>query len=98
MLLKKGDQYPLYIGDLQLEYPSWKEGMSLPIGWHIVQETTPPLHKSGTVLKESFPTYVDGMWMQSWEEVVLSSSDISKMQKEDEEIAKKHSPFQNPEL
>lgn len=98
MLLKKGNQYPLYIGDLQLEYPSWEEGMPLPIGWHAVQETTPPLHKSGTVIKESFPTYINGTWMQSWEEVVLSGSDIAKMQQEDEAIANKYSPFQNPEL
>ena len=98
MLLKKGNVYPLYIGDLQLEYPSWEEGMSLPVGWQIVQETTPPPHKSGTVLKEIFPTYADGAWIQSWEEVMLSSSDIVKMKSGDEEIAKKHSPFQNPEL
>lgn len=98
MLLKKGNDYPLYIGDLQLEYPSWEEGMSLPIGWDAVQETTPPSHKTGTILKEAFPAYVDGMWVQSWEEIALSSSDIAKMQSGDEEIAKKHSLFQNPEL
>lgn len=98
MLLKKGNLYPLYIGDLQLEYPSWEDGMSLPVGWQAVQETDPPLHRPGTVLKESSPQYVNGAWLQSWEEVALSSSDIAKMQSGDEEIAKKYSLFQNPEL
>lgn len=91
MLLKKGNQYPLYIGDLQIEYPSWEEGQNLPTGWNTVNETEPPTKSQKHIVKETFPVLVDGKWQQAWIQVELSETDIENMIAEDARLSEKYS-------
>lgn len=98
MLLKKGNQYPLYIGDLQIEYPSWEEGQSLPAGWSYVIETSPPSGSSGYIVKETLPVLVDNEWQQAWTKIKLSPTEITKMIADDAIINEKYSLPGLPQL
>lgn len=98
MLLKKNDEYPLFLQNLLDEYPSWDEGQSMPVGWSLVLETAPPKKSPGYIVKESFPELVDGKWQQAWSIVKLSPSDIQNMAKEDDKITEKYSPSSPPQL
>lgn len=60
------NEYPRYIGDLQLEKKNFKEGDDLPAGWFAVLETEPPVASEGKVVEEVHPAKVDGFLSQQF--------------------------------
>lgn len=77
MLLINGENYPRYMGDLQVQYPDWSEGDALPDGWSEVQELEQPLAESGKKVVEVFPTIYRGRYKQAWSQVDLSTEEQS---------------------
>ena len=58
--------YPRFIGDLNIQHPSWVLGDALPPGWDLVDETPTPEVGQTQVLEESYPELVDGRYIQVW--------------------------------
>lgn len=82
ILINSENEYPRFIGDLQLEHPSWRPGDELPDGWKQVAEINKPKAESEKVVYEDFPKKVDGQFFQNWK--------IRKMTPE--EIERKNAP------
>lgn len=82
ILIDSNGNYPRYIGDLQLEFPSWKQGDTLPEGWHeVVASELPEIGENETFIEHS-PVLVDGIYHQSFSVRPLT----------EEELAKKNAP------
>lgn len=77
MLFINGSNYPRYIGDLQIDYPSWTEGDTLPDGWSLVQEIDQPLPEPGKKVVEEYPKLYRGKYKQNWIQVDLSAEEKS---------------------
>jgi hypothetical protein len=60
------NNYPRFIGDINLQHPNWSVGDQLPDGWTHVEETTPPEPQSNEVVEEQFPELIDGNYKQNW--------------------------------
>lgn len=92
IFIKNGTEYPRFIGDLENENPGWTLGQSIPSGWAIVQETAQPAISSSQTAKEVFPRLVDGAWVQSWEIVDLSASELEGLAAAQVEVLTKLNP------
>lgn len=75
MLFINGENYPRYIGDLQVEHPGWQESDMIPDGWNQVQEVEQPLPEPGKKVVEGSPTLYRGKYKQAWTQVDLSVED-----------------------
>jgi len=68
-------KYPLYEGDIRLDYPDMGEEFVLPEGYAEVQNTPesekPPVVAGETVRQPNAPQLVDGYWVQSWEVIPI---------------------------
>jgi hypothetical protein len=74
------DRYPLFIGDVQLEAPSWEPGVSLPNGWFEVEETSMPIATEENIIYyEDAPELVDGAYIQKWSARQLSQEELDRM-------------------
>ena len=60
------NEYPRHIGDIQLEFPSFKDGDALPTGWVKVEESQRPTAGSDKVTAEGTPEEINGVMTQSW--------------------------------
>jgi hypothetical protein len=60
------NNYPRFIGDINLQHPTWSVGDPLPSGWTLVEETTPPQPQTTEVVEEDFPELVNGIYKQKW--------------------------------
>lgn len=60
------NEYPRYLGDIQLAHPNWKLGDELPEGWVEVAEAPFPTAPEGQIVEEEFPTVIDGVMTQNW--------------------------------
>jgi hypothetical protein len=60
------NNYPRFIGDINIQHPNWNAGDSLPEGWTQVEEVTPPQPQENEVLEEQFPELIDGIYKQKW--------------------------------
>lgn len=69
MLLKYGDKYPLFKGDLLLEHPEWAEGNPLPPGWDQVVATEMPEPVEGFVWIEDAPVIQGTQFVRTWKQV-----------------------------
>lgn len=59
------NQYPLFIGDLELI--GWHQGEELPNNFVQVVEVDQPTFLSGQTIDENFPEQdASGIWKQSW--------------------------------
>ena len=76
LLIKDGSDYPLFIGDLQLEYPDWIPGNHLPEGWEEVEESDRPNIFSGQKHIELFPEFVNGKWKRVWSVVDMTQEEL----------------------
>ena len=92
IFIKNGTDYPRYIGDIQLENPTWEPGQALPSGWESVQESIQPEISPGTTAREVLPILINGIWVQTWEAVTLSELDIEGLISGTDEVAKKFLP------
>ena len=73
-------RYPLFPGDIQLEYPDWNIGDSLPSGWFEVQETAMPSDNLvDAITYEAYPELVDGTYRQTWATRELTEEEIMRI-------------------
>lgn len=67
MFISPTNEYPRYIGDVQLEHPNWEYGDPLPEGWTEVEYSDYPSAGEYEVVFEDFPVEVDGKMKQNWQ-------------------------------
>lgn len=72
------NEWPRYIGDIQLEHPDFTEGADLPDGWIAVEETEPPTVSEGQIFEQAQPTEVDGVMTQQWLVRDLTPEEIAR--------------------
>jgi len=72
------NEYPRHIGDIQLEFPSFKDGDALPTGWVKVEESERPTAGTDEVTAEGFPENIDGVMTQSWTVRDLTQAEIDR--------------------
>lgn len=79
MLFIKGtDEYPRFIGDVQLDDPSYTEGGVLPAGWHEVTEADYPTVGEDEIAYEDLPVEVDGVLTQNWQVRAMTAEEIER--------------------
>jgi hypothetical protein len=66
MFISAKNEYPRYIGDLQIEHPDFVAGDTLPHGWVKVTEAPYPEGQTDKVVYEEFPIEIDGVMTQNW--------------------------------
>jgi hypothetical protein len=66
MFISAKNEYPRYIGDLQIEHPDFVDGDTLPNGWVKVTEAPYPEGQTDKVVYEEFPIEIDGVMTQNW--------------------------------
>ena len=68
LLINPENEYPRFIGDLQLEHPDWKQGDALPDGWSEVELTEQPDYDNDVeVVFEKQPVKRNGAFYQVWD-------------------------------
>lgn len=60
------NEYPRFIGDIQIEFPSWNFGDELPSNWVEVEEVENPAYSDNEILEELQPKLVNGKYKQQW--------------------------------
>jgi len=60
------NEYPRFIGDIQLEHPSFQQGDNLPKGWRAVEPSVLPEVGEYEVWEELFPVETDGKLVQTF--------------------------------
>lgn len=91
IFIKNGSEYPLYLGDLELENPAWELGQALPEGWSAVTETLPPEAPENGAVTETTPQLIDGVWTQSWETKIFTDQEITLLAEEEQKVRQKFS-------
>jgi hypothetical protein len=80
-------QYPLYEGDIRLEYPEITEDQTgatfpLPDDYVLVEQTTPPSFDRATqYVKQLAPIQVNGVWQSEWEVKDYTATQIANRNK-----------------
>lgn len=83
LLIKSENEYPRYIGDLQIEHEGWQEGDALPDGWLEVQPTELPTFDSETeCVVEKPPVKRDGKFHQVWEKRPFTAEELANIERE----------------
>jgi hypothetical protein len=71
------NKYPRYIGDLQLENPSWKNGDKLPDGWiEVIPEQAIP--ENAINIREAFPEFRNDKYYQKFEFDFFEPSELTE--------------------
>lgn len=60
------NEYPRFIGDVQIVNPNFQEGDELPEGWSQVIEVEPPTIGPNEVYEELEPELLNGVYYQRW--------------------------------
>jgi hypothetical protein len=78
LLINPQNEYPRYIGDLQLEHEDWQEGDVLPEGWSEVEMVEPPAYDYLTEIAfELPPVKKNGKFTQVWDKRLLTEEELS---------------------
>lgn len=72
------NEYPRHIGDIQLDYPDFKQGDELPEGWVEVAEAERPTSGTNQIVYEDFPVEVDGVMTQNWQVRAMTAEEIER--------------------
>lgn len=64
-------QYPVFQGDIRLEYPDMGETFVCPDTYEPVYASTPPLLTASERLSEAQPVMLSGRWVQQFEVVAI---------------------------
>jgi hypothetical protein len=64
--ISPNNEYPRHYGDIQLDYPDWQLGDTLPEGWVKVEQTSRLETETDQVSYEVYPKEIDGVWYQTW--------------------------------
>ena len=78
LFLGPDNAYPRFIGDVQVEYPNYKEGDTPPNGWFLVEETEYPEAEADKAIEEVLPVLVDGVYKQTFNIRPLTADEIEK--------------------
>jgi hypothetical protein len=70
------NEFPRYIGDVQLEHPDYTEHDVLPEGWAKVVETVPPHVEENQYATMDTPVFVDGEYVMQWKVVILTDDEV----------------------
>lgn len=73
------NEYPRYLGDIQIAHPEYKEGDPLPDGWTLVVSV--PMREDWSedeTVYEDFPVEVDGVMTQNWKIRPLTAEEIER--------------------
>jgi len=76
--INSANEYPRHIGDIQLEFPGFKEGDALPTGWAKVEESERPTAGIDQVTVEGTPSEVDGVMTQNWTVRDLTQAELDR--------------------
>lgn len=72
-------EYPRYIGDIQIDFPDFVEGDSLPDDYSEVIPTEKPEASSKfEEVREDFPVLIDGVWTQQWKKIELTQEELDR--------------------
>lgn len=78
LLINPQGEYPRHIGDLQLEYPDWNLGDSLPDGWvEVAYSEFPTEIPTDFIVEELAPTKTDNGWVQTWNVRPMTTDEIA---------------------
>lgn len=72
------NRFPLYIGDIRLEHPTFARGDSLPEGWREVVEVEPPEKDRYEVLVRNNPEEIDGVLTEVWTKREMTTEEREK--------------------
>jgi hypothetical protein len=76
-LINPQNEYPLFIGDLQLEHEDWQEGDVLPEGWFEVEQIERPTFDETTeTVYEINPVKKNGKFIQVWEKRLMTEEEL----------------------
>ena len=78
MYISPENEYPRFIGDIQLEHPNFAAGDELPEGWVQVKESDAPKLGENQILYEDFPVEVDGVMTQNWQVRDMTVEEIER--------------------
>jgi hypothetical protein len=78
LFIDPAGEYPRFVGDVQLDDPSFELGGVLPEGWKEVQETEIPVAGDGEVVIPADPIEIDGVWTQQWDVRPLTTDEIKR--------------------
>lgn len=82
LLINPENEYPRYIGDLQLEHEDWQEGDALPEGWSEVELTEPPVVNYATeTAYEKQPVKRNGKFYQVWDKRNFTDEELALMRR-----------------
>lgn len=79
IFIKNNSEYPLFIGDLEVEHPGINLEDALPEGWEVVLESQKPEIIPGCKITESFPIKDGGIWKKSWQLVAMTEKEKASM-------------------
>jgi len=67
LFINPENEYPRFIGDLQIEHPDWQVGDAIPEGWtEVAYATEYPTAGENEKVVEVDPTVVDGVLTQTY--------------------------------
>jgi hypothetical protein len=94
LFISPSNEYPRYVGDILIEHPDF-DGVNLPTGWQVVEQTERPPVNENEIVYEIAPELVDGYHKQSWAIRSVTEEEIERRNNhpKDWEEAKKLLPF-----
>jgi len=72
------NEYPRHIGDIQLDFPGFKQGDKMPVGWTQVVESPRPEIGADQLCYEGFPEDVKGVITQTWVVRDLTQAELDR--------------------
>jgi hypothetical protein len=77
------NEYPRFIGDLQLEHEDWQIGDALPEGWVEVLPSELPEHDSATeTIEELAPVKRNGKFYQAFQKRNRTTEELNWLKRE----------------
>lgn len=82
LLINPDNEYPRFIGDLQLEHEDWQEGDALPDGWSKVEPTIPPVVNYATeTAYEKHPEKRGSKFYQVWDKRNFTAEELDQLKR-----------------
>lgn len=79
LFINDKNEYPRYIGDLQIDHPNWQIGDELPNGWREVAfAENRPEPAEDEIIVELFPVEENGIFVQSFTTRKLTAEELER--------------------
>lgn len=73
------NEYPIYIGDIQILYPDFKEGDALPDGiFEVIETEMPQPTWENVVTLKPTPDFIDGKYYSAWDVLILTPEQVEE--------------------